>query len=451
MTKQLSVLLLLLTLSLTVASGQTLAPTNALSEKDKADTRTAQALFEDANGYLGRRYQEFNKQNLAYDPKLESQTKKEQVALALRNAEILKARGQLKGEDLYYLGLLYHVASDADNALSAMQRFVKDTPDGQKAQGARNVLVLYSVRKDLIADAEAAVTEYSRHQPQDPDERYRMEFLISDYHLRTKNYPSMVAHAKAMSAAAKEFAQTKKTEVYKRDDMLLKSALMLSDAYAKTEQKDLAVDTLDELRRMALAYPSGNLYKQATYRLLSIFPGADTKKVFADPTAIPKSSPPELVSKHWIDSDPLKLADLRGKVVLLDYWAPWCGPCRITFPKLRQWHDSYGKKGLVIIGVTKFFGHDDERKLTPGEELVYLKDFKTINKLPYGFLIDDTDKNEFNYGVFSIPMSFLIDRRGVVRFIGAGAGEVENLALGEMIKKLLDEPVETRTETAAKN
>jgi thiol-disulfide isomerase/thioredoxin len=451
MTRKLSVLLLLLTLSLTVASGQTLAPTNALSEKDKADTRTAQALFEDANGYLGRKYQEFNKQKLAYDPKLEAQTKKDQVALALRNAEILKARGQLKGEDLYYLGLLYHVASDADNALSAMQRFVKDTPDGQKAQGARNVLVLYSVRKDLIADAEAAVTEYSRHQPQDPDERYRMEFLISDYHLRTKNYPSMVAHAKAMSAAAKEFAQTKKTEVYKRDDMLLKSALMLSDAYAKTEQKDLAVDTLDELRRMALAYPSGNLYKQATYRLLSIFPNADTKKVFADAAAIPKSPPPELVSKHWIDSDPLKLADLRGKVVLLDYWAPWCGPCRITFPKLRQWHESYGKKGLVIIGVTKFFGHDDERKLTPGEELVYLKDFKTINKLPYGFLIDDTDKNEFNYGVFSIPMSFLIDRRGVVRFIGAGAGEVENLALGEMIKKLLDEPVETRTETAAKN
>src|SRR5829696_4108614 len=107
----------------------------ALDGKDdagaKSDDPTAQALFEDANGYLGRRSQEFNKQNVAYDPKLEEKTKTEQRELALRNAAILRARTSLASDDVYYLGMLYHLAADADAALSTMQRYLKETPDGQ--------------------------------------------------------------------------------------------------------------------------------------------------------------------------------------------------------------------------------------------------------------------------------------------------------------------------------
>src|ERR1044071_440567 len=95
------VLILLVTVS-TFAQG--LAPS---SKPDlNPDNRTAQALYEDANGYLGRKYQEFNKQNLPYDPKLEAQTKQEQKDLAVKNAETLKTRKKLGAADLYYLGLL---------------------------------------------------------------------------------------------------------------------------------------------------------------------------------------------------------------------------------------------------------------------------------------------------------------------------------------------------------
>src|SRR5215467_11016862 len=90
-------LILLVTVS-TFAQG--LAPNG--KPESKTDARTAQALYEDANGYLGRRYQEFNQQKLPYDPKLEAQTKKEQKDLAVKNAAILQARSSLENDDVYY-------------------------------------------------------------------------------------------------------------------------------------------------------------------------------------------------------------------------------------------------------------------------------------------------------------------------------------------------------------
>src|SRR5262245_28448003 len=161
------VLILLAALS-TFAQG--LAP--PAKPDGKPDKRPAQELFEDANGYVGRRYQEFNKQKLAYDPKLEAQTKKEQKELAIRNAATLQARAPLAGDDLYYLGMLNHLASDAEGALATMRLYLKNDADGQKPQAARNVVVLYATKKDLIAEANAAVESYARHQPQSADDLY---------------------------------------------------------------------------------------------------------------------------------------------------------------------------------------------------------------------------------------------------------------------------------------
>jgi len=416
---------------------------------DNAETRSAQALFEEANTYLDKKFKEFDQKKVTYDPKLVVVIEEQQRDLSVKYAAVLQTRSPLAGDDYYYLGMLHHLSTNGDGALDSMRKFLSGNPAGEKAQLARAVIVLYTVKKDLIPEAEAMATAYGENQPQDPKERYGIEHLLTDAYLRAKNYERMSLHAKRMFAAAKVVVTTRKLDVFKRDEMLLKSATFLAEAFVRLNQPQRAGGAFQELRKFAVSLPSGNLYKMANMRLATVDPNADFGSIFDEAANSEGRTPPEIVGSKWIDQQPITLEELHGQVVLLDFWAPWCDPCRFTFPKLQKWHDSYKDKGLVILGVTNYYGEADGKSLTHEEELDYLRNFKRKNRLPYGFVVADSSVNDMNYGVFSIPMSFLIDRQGNVRFIATGAGELEIARLGKMIKKLLDESASGPTAAGA--
>ena len=89
-----------------------------------------------------------------------------------------------------------------------------------------------------------------------------------------------------------------------------------------------------------LSYATG-----VTKLLLSPFGASAEYKMSESATA------PELASGEWINSQPLKLNDLRGRVVLIEFWTFGCINCRNTLPFVKGWHDRYREKGLTIIGV----------------------------------------------------------------------------------------------------
>lgn len=411
---------------------------------DKNDKRAAAELYEEASAYVTKKFAEFNRARLPYNEGLAKKTRQEARDLAARNAATLSARGQLASDDLYYLGMLYRVAGNDDEALKNLRSFLAASADNTNgtAQLARLAVASITSQKGLLDEAEKARAEYLAHQPQKPVEISRMEAEIAAAYLKNKNKERALAHGLESFNAVKNVQARTPAERAAHIADIKASSLFLVKLYLDMSKRDEAAKLMEEVRDIALAFPSPDLYRHATRTLETL--GRDTKpktNAIAS-TAIARPALPELVVADWIDQKPAKLSDLRGRVVLLDFWAPWCGPCLRTFPTLKSWHDKYKDKGLVILGVTNYFGRAEGRQMTPAEELDYLRQFKKKNRLPYGFAVADTNDNDLNYGISAIPTTFLIDRRGAVRLITLGASEEEAQQLGEMIKKLLDEPAE---------
>jgi thiol-disulfide isomerase/thioredoxin len=409
------------------------------------ETQPAKALFEEAYSYADKKFAELNDSKTPYNPTLDAQIKQERKDLAKKYAAVIEKR-TLDDAEIYYLGMLHHVAENAEPALAAMRRYLETkSAERENAQIARAVVVLYATRKNLIPEAEVAVEAFAKNQPQNLTEWFGMETLIAEALKKEKKFDGMLKHGEAMLKIAKLVVADKTFNQFKRDEFLFKATSVIVDAHLNRGHKDAAIAATSELRKMAVSLPSGNLLKLANIRLLHMGQLPDPLTLFSETALNAAAPPPELSAGQWIDQKPVKLSDLRGQVVLLDFWAPWCGPCRYTFPKLQRWHENYKDKGLVILGLTNYFGNVDGRKVTKAEELAYLRTFKRTNRLPYGIMVADSAANDFNYGVGSIPMSFLIDRRGNVRFIALGANEGELVALEKIVKKAVEEPVEKET------
>jgi thiol-disulfide isomerase/thioredoxin len=150
----------------------------------------------------------------------------------------------------------------------------------------------------------------------------------------------------------------------------------------------------------------------------------------------------------WVNGSPLTDADLKGKVVLLDFWAVWCGPCIQTFPHLREWHEKYADKGLVIIGVTNYYKRYDfddttgslkqaAEPLTPEAEHDMLERFGAHHKLHHRFALEVKSKMSEFYGVTGIPHVAIIDQAGKIRMMKVGSGDQNAKDLGDLLETLL--------------
>lgn len=123
----------------------------------------------------------------------------------------------------------------------------------------------------------------------------------------------------------------------------------------------------------------------------------------------------------------LDLAAYKGKVVYVDFWASWCGPCRQSFPWMKAMHEKYGKDGLVIIAVNV----DQERKLADA----FLAEFNPA----FTVLFDDKGALASQFKVQTMPSSYLLDRQGKPRFKHLGFHEAKREQYEKEFQQLLAE------------
>lgn len=142
--------------------------------------------------------------------------------------------------------------------------------------------------------------------------------------------------------------------------------------------------------------------------------------------------PPELFNEVWLNSEPLKLADLQGKVVIVEFWTFGCINCKHVVPSLREWHQKYSAEGLVIIGVhTPEFSHE--------QEIENVKQALIDQDIPYPVAIDNDWKTWRAYNNRYWPAKYFIDKAGHLRHIHIGEGRYEQQE--EIIQALLAEQV----------
>ncbi len=159
---------------------------------------------------------------------------------------------------------------------------------------------------------------------------------------------------------------------------------------------------------------------------------------------------PAIDPMEWVNGEPETLESLKGKVVLLDFWAVWCGPCIATFPHLKHLDAEYGSKGLTIIGVTRQYNFSwDEatsnasRSKDPvslEDEMAMLEKFIAKYELTHRTMVTpENSKMQSEYLVTGIPHVALLDKQGIVRLVKIGSGSKNAEEIEAMVKTLLAE------------
>jgi len=104
-----------------------------------------------------------------------------------------------------------------------------------------------------------------------------------------------------------------------------------------------------------------------------------------------------------LDGGRVKLSDLKGKPVVINFWASWCNPCRREMPDFQAMYDKYREQGLEVYGINV------------GESKITVADFRSKVGTNFPILIDEGDQAQADYRILPLPATFFVDRSGTIR------------------------------------
>lgn len=193
---------------------------------------------------------------------------------------------------------------------------------------------------------------------------------------------------------------------HKDKDAESASRILQMKAMLYLQVLDNTEKTIAEIERLKKELPETELAKGADQMIESIKAQEEGKKIQRSLAQGTKFPPFEVKS---LEGKPLKLEDYKNKVVLIDFWATWCGPCIAELPNVKDAYEKHHGKGFEIIGIS----------LDQSEEK--LKEFIKSKEMPWPQYFDGKGWQNalaVKYGVNSIPATYLLDREG--KIIGQG-------------------------------
>ncbi len=140
---------------------------------------------------------------------------------------------------------------------------------------------------------------------------------------------------------------------------------------------------------------------------------------------------PDITNEAWLNSAPLHLGDLKGKVVMVEFWTFGCYNCRNVEPYVKKWHQKYASQGFVVIGVhSPEFSHE--------REVENVKRYLREHDIRFPVPIDNDFSTWNKYGNRYWPAMYLVDKQGVIRYVRIGEGGYQDTE--QLIRNLLAEP-----------
>jgi cytochrome c biogenesis protein CcmG, thiol:disulfide interchange protein DsbE len=143
----------------------------------------------------------------------------------------------------------------------------------------------------------------------------------------------------------------------------------------------------------------------------------------ASATGIGESAPPFVLPTTSGES--VALDKLKGRVVYVDFWASWCGPCRRSFPWMNELQQKYGERGLTIVGVNVDKRRPDAQR------------FLAQTPATFTIVYDESGKAPEAYAVKGMPSSYLIDATGKVVAVESGFRDEQKAPIEEQIRAML--------------
>lgn len=142
-------------------------------------------------------------------------------------------------------------------------------------------------------------------------------------------------------------------------------------------------------------------------------------------TGLSKGDIPPDFTLTSLDGEDITLSDLRGKKVVLNFWATWCPPCKAEMPHMQSFYDEYAKeKNVEIIAINLT---EAERDVTADAKVDTVMTFRDSFELTFPILLDPDNEAGLNYQVITIPTTYFIDSKGLIQRAIRGPMDVDML------------------------